>query len=351
MHLPFEESAWLTHSIMCRRGGAGGRVGRSHRLDEAAQGAFKYTLGPYDDPVLEVAPGDRISVETLDAFGGRIRSEADRPSDILEMPFGNPQNGPIRVEGARKGDVLAVYVERIVPRGDQPRGTTCLIHELGGLVGTDLTAMLNDPLPERVRKVNVDADWVYWSDRLRLPYEPFIGTIGLSPQIDSISSLVPASHGGNMDLPETRPGNVIYLPVRAEGAYLFLGDVHATQGDGELSGNAIEHASETTIVVDLISDWPIRWPRIESEHRIMSVGSARPMEDATRIAYRDLVEWMAADFGFDRLEAYMLLSQCGRVRLGNMVDPNHTVSAGIDKAYLAGNVRADAGDGGDGNAG
>lgn len=338
MHLPFEETPWLAKSIMRNRGVAGARVGCTHRLDEAAQGEFKYTLGPYADPVLEVAPGDRIIVETLDAFGGRIKSENDRPSDILEMPFGNPQNGPIRVEGARKGDVLAVYVEQIVPRGGQPRGTTCVIHELGGLVGTDLTAMLNDPLPEVVRKVDVDETWVYWSDRLRLPYDPFIGTIGLSPQIDSISSLVPASHGGNMDLPETRPGNVIYLPVRAEGAYLFLGDVHATQGDGELSGNAIEHPSETTIVVDLIRDWPIRWPRIESESRIMSVGSARPMEDATRIAYRDLVLWMAEEFGYDRLEAYMLLSQCGRVRLGNMVDPNYTVAAGIDKEHLFGNV-------------
>lgn len=338
MYRPFEKSTWLDTSIMRRRGMAAGRIGRTHLLDEAAQGAFKYTLGPYADPVLDVAPGDRIVVETLDAFGGRIRSESDRPSDILEMPFGNPQNGPIRVEGAQKGDVLAVYVERIVPRGDQPRGTTCLINELGGLVGTDLTAMLNDPLPERVRKVAVDEDWVYWSDRLRLPYDPFIGTIGLSPQIDSISSLVPASHGGNMDLPETRPGHVIYLPVRADGAFLFLGDVHATQGDGELSGNAIEHPSTTTIVVDLIRDWAIRWPRIESEHRIMSVGSARPMEDATRIAYHDLIRWMAEDYGHDRLDAYMLLSQCGRVRLGNMVDPNYTVSAGIDKEHLLGNL-------------
>lgn len=338
MHVPFEKAEWLADSIMCRRGAAAGRIGRTHRLDEAAQGEFKYTLGPYADPVLEATPGDRIVVETLDAFGGRIRTEQDRPSDILEMPFGNPQNGPIRIEGARKGDVLAVYVERIVPRGEQPRGTTCLIHELGGLVGTDLTAMLNDPLPEVVKKVAVDENWVYWSDRLRLPYDPFIGTIGLAPQIDSISSLVPANHGGNMDLPETRPGNVIYLPVRAEGAYLFLGDVHAAQGDGELSGNAIEHPSETTIIVDLIRDWPIRWPRIESSRRIMSVGSARPMEDAARIAYRDLVAWMAADFGYDRLEAYMLLSQCGRVRLGNMVDPNYTIAAGIDKEHLLANA-------------
>lgn len=334
MHRPFEDTQWLDASIMRARGVARGRVGRTHRLDEATQGTFRYTLGPYAEPVLEVEPGDRIVVETIDAFGGRIRSEHDRPSEVLELPFGNPQNGPIRVVGAKKGDVLAVYVERIRPRGDQPRGTTCLIRELGGLVGTMLTAMLNEPLPEIVRKVAVDEEWVHWSDRLRLPWDPFIGTIGLSPEIDSISSLVPANHGGNMDLPDIRPGNVLYLPVRVEGAYLYLGDVHATQGDGELSGNAIELASETTVVVDLIRDWRIGWPRLETEDGIMSIGSARPMEDAARIAYRDLVTWMAEDFGWNRLEAYMLLSQCGRVRLGNMVDPNYTLAAGIAKRYL-----------------
>lgn len=338
MHVPFEKATWLETSFMRRRGLAAGRLGRTHRLDEARQGAFKYTLGPYAEPVLQIAPGDRIVIETLDAFGGKITSESDRPSELLEMPFGNPQNGPVHVEGAEKGDVLAVYVERIRPRGPQPRGTTCLINELGGLVGTHFTATLNEPLPEIVRKVDVDESFVYWSERLRLPYEPFLGTIGVSPEIDSISSLYPGSHGGNMDLPDTEPGNVIYLPVRAKGAYLFLGDVHAAQGDGELSGNAIEHPSEVTIVVDLVKNWRIAWPRIESAERIMSIGSVRPMEDAARIAYRDLVYWMADDYGFDKYEAYMLLSQCGRVRVGNMVDPNYTVGASVRKEFLLGNV-------------
>ncbi len=138
-----------------------------------------------------------------------------------------------------------------------------------------------------------------------------------------------------MDLPDVSEGNVIYLPVRADDGYLYLGDCHATQGDGEICGVAIETAAEVTLVVDLIRDWPIQWPRVESKDWIMSVGSVRPLEDAVRIAYRDLIYWMAEQYGFDQLEAYMLLTQCGRVRVGNVVDPNYTVGASIPRHYLA----------------
>jgi acetamidase/formamidase len=334
MEKPVTKSEWLVDSIMTRRGLAAGVVGKTHRLDHARQGTYRYTIGRYAESVLEIQPGDRVLIETEDAFEGKIASEADSPSAKLELPFVNPQNGPILVTGAEKGDVLAVYVEAIRPRGPQPRGTTCFLPEMGGLVGTTYTATLNPPLPERVYKTNVDEEYVYWSKRIRLPYAPFLGTIGTAPEIDSISSLWPGNHGGNMDLPDTAPGNVIYLPVRAPGAYLYLGDCHAAQGDGELCGVAVEIASETAIVVDLIKGWKISWPRIEHADWIMSVGSVRPMEDAARIAYRDLIYWMADDYGFDRAEAYMLLTQCGRVRLGNMVDPNYTIGASVAKQYL-----------------
>jgi acetamidase/formamidase len=238
------------------------------------------------------------------------------------------------VAGAEKGDALAVHIHTIAPRGPQPRGTTCLIPHFGGLTGTPTTVTLQDPLPEIVRKVNVTEQGIAWSDRITLPYEPFIGTIGTAPQIDSINSLTPGNHGGNMDLPDVGPGCTLYLPVRAEGALLYLGDGHAVQGDGELCGVAIEFATTTRMTLDLVKGWTLNWPRLETECYIMSIGSARPMEDATRIAYADLVEWMVDGYGFDRWEAYMLLTQIGKVRLGNMVDPNYTVGASIAKQYL-----------------
>ena len=325
---------WLKTSIMHTRGVARGSVGTTHDLTEAKQGKYHFTIGPYTDPVLSIEPGDRVVVQTRDAFDGHVKTAQDLPSKVLKMPFVNPQNGPIMVEGAEKGDVLAVYIESMAPRGDNPRGTCAMIPQFGALSGTSLTALLADSLPEIVRKIDVDEDGVYWSPRVTLPYRPHIGTLSCSPEIDSINTLTPDSHGGNMDLPDMGPGSITYLPVRIAGGRLFIGDAHACQGDGEVCGTAVEYPSTTTIHVDLIKGWALEWPRLENENIVMAIGSARPLEDAARIAYKELVLWMEAEFGYDRWDAYMMLSQCGKVRLGNFVDPKYTVGAGIEKKYL-----------------
>jgi amidase len=128
---------------------------------------------------------------------------------------------------------------------------------------------------------------------------------------------------------------VIYLPVNAPGALLYLGDCHAIQGDGELCGVALEHPTVTTVQIDLIKGWTIAWPRLETSEFYMTIGSARPMEDASRIAYRELIRWMEAEFGFDETDAYLLLTMCGKMRLGNMVDPKYTLGASIAKSIVA----------------
>ena len=327
--------SWLEQSIMHIRGVARGRVGRTHHLTEEVQGRYLYTIGPYSEPVLHIEPGDRVVVQTRDAFEGKVRTEQDLPSKVLTVPFLNPQNGPIMIAGAEKGDVVAVYIESIRPRGDNPRGTCCLIPRFGALTGTDYTATLNEPLPEITRKIDLDEEGVYWSRRVTLPYRPHIGTLSLSPELDSINTLTPDTHGGNMDVPDMGPGSITYLPVRSPGARLFIGDAHACQGDGEVCGTAVEFASTTTIHVELIKNWAIAWPRLENDALLMTIGSARPLEDAARIAYTELVRWMSEDYGFDRWDAYMMLSQCGQVRLGNFVDPKYTVGSAIRKKYLA----------------
>ena len=327
--------SWLKTSIMAARGVARGAVGQTHELTEAKQGTFHYTIGPYTTPVMTIRPGDRVVVQTRDAFDGKVKTPQDLPSRVLQLPFANPQNGPIMIDGAEKGDTLAVYIESMAPRGENPRGTCAMIPQFGALSGTSLTALLADSLPEIVRKIDVDEEGVYWSKRVTLPYKPHIGTLSCSPEIDSINTLTPDAHGGNMDLPDMGPGSITYLPVRVPGARLFIGDAHACQGDGEVCGTAVEYPSTTTIHVDLIKGWALDWPRLENEHVVMAIGSARPLEDAARIAYKELVLWMEAEYGYVRWDAYMMLSQCGQVRLGNFVDPKYTVGAGISKKYLA----------------
>ena len=179
---------WMTDSYMARRGVARGQPGKTHHLNKAVQGDYHFVYGPYAKPVMTIKPGDIVVAETEDAFGGAIKTEKDLPSQKLTMPFVNPQCGPIAVEGAEPGDVLCVSIHSILPRGPQPVGTSALIPEFGGLVSNSQTAMLNPPLPERVMKYEVTEKGVKFSDRVMLPYEPFIGTLGVSPLIVALSA-------------------------------------------------------------------------------------------------------------------------------------------------------------------
>ncbi len=272
-------------------------------------GPHPYVLGPYADPIASVAPGETVTIHTADCFGGRLTSEDQVPSQVLGEHL-NPVTGPIWIEGAEPGDTLVVRIDAIQPARDW--AVSCLLQHCGGLTGTHETPSLAPQLPERV--------WIYrrtptggfaWRDRWEVPWAPFFGTIGTAPALEAVSSASPGSHGGNMDAPEVTIGHTLYLPVRVPGARFFVGDAHATQGQGELAGPALEIEAYGTFTFDLVKGCPITWPRIETPERVMTVGSARPMEDAARIAYHELVTWLAADFGFEELDAYQLLTQVG----------------------------------------
>jgi acetamidase/formamidase len=137
-----------------------------------------------------------------------------------------------------------------------------------------------------------------------------------------------------MDCPDVRPGNTLKLPVFRPGALFGLGDVHAVQGDGEVCGVAIEVNAVVTLRFDLEKGRKIDWPRIESADEIMTVGSARPLEDAARIAFREMVDWLASDHGWEREDAYMFLSVAAKARIAQIVDPLYTVVVKLDKRYL-----------------
>ena len=137
-----------------------------------------------------------------------------------------------------------------------------------------------------------------------------------------------------MDAPDVCPGNTIYFPVNAPGALLYVGDGHAAQGDGEVSGVAVEIPTIGTLTVDLIKSKSISSPRIESQEFIMAVGNARPMEDAARIAFYELVQWLSQEYEIDRLNAYQLCSQVAKVRLANMVDTLYTIIAKFPRKFL-----------------
>jgi acetamidase/formamidase len=239
------------------------------------------------------------------------------------------------VEGAEPGDTLAVRIESIVPKRDF--AVSVLIPYFGGLTSTNLTRTLQEPLPERVwiwDLVDGGNNLVNEELGVKLPWEPFLGTLAVAPDLEAITALAPGPFGGNMDVPDVKPGNTVYLPVWNEGALVYTGDCHARQGQGELCGVAMEITSKVTVVFEVIKDAAIEWPRIESDEAIMVVGSARPMEDAARIANTELVLWLEQEHGYDRWDAYQLLTQAGGLYVGNMVDTTYSLVASVAKEHL-----------------
>ena len=299
---------------------------------------YSYVFNPYREPVARVKPGQRVVIHTEDAFESRIKTAEDLPSQALATAkFLNPQTGPIYVEGAEPGDTLVVRMESIEPSRDY--AVSCYVPYFGGLTSTSLTRTLQEALPEKVYVWNLHEDdggryLLNEEIGVRLPWEPFVGTIAVAPDLEAISALSPGPFGGNMDVPDVRPGNKVYLPVWNEGALFYTGDCHARQGQGELCGVALEITSRVTVSFEIIKSGGIEWPRIESEDRLMTVGSARPMEDAARIAYTELIGWLEDDHWFSRLDAYQLLTQAGGLYVGNMVDTTYSLVASIDKRYL-----------------
>jgi acetamidase/formamidase len=306
-----------------------------------AAGEYAWTFGG-TAPVARIAPGTVLEVFTEDCFAGRVRGTGDLVSEVIEFPFVNPQTGPFYVEGAEPGDTVAVHFVSIEPARDWAASTTVPL--FGALTSTHLTATLQDALPEVV--------WIWQLDRatrqcrfearfgdftVDLPMDPMHGTVGVAPaNLEVRSSLVPDAHGGNMDTPEMRAGVTCYLGVNVPGALLSLGDGHARQGEGETCGVAVECAMETVVIVDLIKGRPCPWPRLESDTHLMTTGSARPLEDAFRIAQVELVHWLRDEYGLAVLDAYQLVSQAVEAPLANVVDTNYTSVAKIRKEWLPG---------------
>lgn len=291
-------------------------------------------------PVARVAPRTVLELWTEDCFAGRVRSREDLVSAVCQFPFLNPQTGPFYIEGAEPGDTLAVHFVSIEPSREWAASSTVPL--FGALTSTHLTSTLQEPLPERVwmwrldrkartcRFAAIDSDFT-----VDLPMDPMHGTVGVAPaNLEVLSALTPAAHGGNMDTPEMRAGTTCYLGVNVEGALFSLGDGHARQGEGETCGVAVECAMDTVVILDLIKNRFTPWPRLETDTHIMSAGSARPLEDAFRIAQMDLVEWLATDHGLSRLDAYQLITQAVESPLANVCDVNYTSIAKLAKQWL-----------------
>jgi acetamidase/formamidase len=300
---------------------------------------LKYTFGGVA-PTHRIKPGTRIVTWTEDCYDGAVTKPGQLPSKVQTPGHDNPQTGPFYVEGAEPGDTLVIRIEKLEPARDY--GISSSFPGFGALNGTDRTAMLHADFPETV--------WFYQVDRARgvartrstdgklsweVPLAPFLGCLGVAPGGgEARSTIVPDDFGGNMDCPEVRAGNTIYLGVRVPGGLLSFGDGHYAMGEGEIIGTAVEGALNVELTVDLVKKRNTPWPRIENADWIMSVGAGRPLEDAARVAFKDMVSWVREKTGMGEMDAYEFVSQTAKAPIVELVDPNYTVIVKVPKKAL-----------------
>ena len=298
----------------------------THRL-KATTGHATFAVRP---PILTVKPGDVVESESL--WGDWYEKAGGKwPGEV----------GPIAIDGAEPGDTLVVEILKVRPNRDTAVSTQG--GNFGALVPDSRTAFLNERFPNgryvwRLDRQKMTGTLDLPNSRIKaitVPLAPMIGRVAVAPAgEEAFGGLWPGPFGGNMDASDVREGTTVYLPVFHPGALFYFGDGHALQGDGEACGSGLETSMEVAFRFSLRKKQPIAWPRLEDADHLMVAGSARPLTDAFRIAFVELIDWLVAEYGFDKADAYQVLSQLAVVRVANVVDPLYTVVAKFPKRHL-----------------
>jgi amidase len=304
-------------------------LGETHHFEPKE---FYNTFSGAHKPVLTIKPGDHVITSTLDAGG-------TDSAGVKRAQGPNPQTGPFYIEGAEPGDTLVVHLLRL-----ETNRTT-------GYSGTLLAPYVADPAFLRFEGLREPKTLTWQLDkkmgvarlespdfkpgRMELPLRPMLGCVATAPSgRAAIPTSTPDNFGGNMDYNGMNAGVTLMLPVFERGALFFLGDGHARQGDGEVTGGAIETSLDVEFSVELRKGKKISWPRLENDDYIMVLGSSRSFIEALQHANTELQRWLMADYGFDERGSSLLMGQAMEAEVANVVDPEFTVGAKMRKRYL-----------------
>jgi acetamidase/formamidase len=282
-------------------------------------------------PVLRIAPGETVEFHPLDASGGQI-TPSSTVADVVTLDFGkvNPVVGPVYIEGAEVGDAIKVTLLAFTPSG---WGWTANIPGFGLLAD-----QFTEPHLQHWKYDAVSMVPALFGPGGRVPLKPLCGTIGLAPAEHGLHSIVPPRRvGGNMDIRDLAAGTELYLPVEVKGGLFSVGDTHAAQGDGEVCGTAIESACAVAARFELVKGANLPFPRfttpgpvtrhLDSAGYEVTTGIGPDLMAAARSAVSSMVDLLAARHHMNPVDAYLLCSVCGDLRISEIVDmPNWVIS-------------------------
>jgi amidase len=305
-----------------------------------------FYFDPAAEPLGELASGERVIVETADSICGLAKREAPRGfrvDDVVERLGGAcPVTGPFAVRGARAGGVIEIEIHRVDAHPADGDAWTGIFGGFGALQHEAYG--LESPGPEPELRLVPYADGVARLPTARgeieIPLRPFVGTAGVAPRREKRLSFSQApEYLGDVDIPQLTSGARLVLPVNVDGALFALGDAHAAQGDGELTGAAIEIEAEVELTAraGVADEYEfVSLPQINTESALGSVAGYQgiSLADCVRAAARDLIERLVRYRGFRARDAYVLLGQVGHVQVGNMIDPFYSALVSVDRQFV-----------------
>ena len=265
----------------------GHRIGRDEII---------WAFGPDLEPVLEVEPGDTVTLETNDCFTGQITSEDDLVTEI-DFERVNSATGPIAVKGAEPGDSLVAEILDVRPIDV---GFACLIPGFGQLIDK-----VESPV---TRLFRVKDGWIEMNERVRFPARPMVGVVGVATDGETRTTGLAGRHGGNLDDHLHGKGARIYFPVRQPGGMFAVGDMHASMGDGEVCFTGVEIAGEVDIRFDLLKGKQGTWPVSELEDRWLPHATADAYDEALALCTEEAARFLVDEWDFTMEDAFIFLS-------------------------------------------
>jgi len=281
-----------------------------------------YEMSMKNRPRLFVKPREPFLLFTNDCYSGRVQSRSQFFSKE-DWPVVNPATGPVFVERASPGDVLAVKILEIKTGS---KGVMCIEPGAG--------ALANFVRKKQTRILRIRNGFIELGRNLKLRAEPMIGVIGTAPRRKSILNGTPGEHGGNMDCTLIGSGSIVYLPVNVKGALLAAGDVHARMGDGEVVICGVECTARVKLRTKVLKKSMIPTPMVETKDSLAVIGSAKSLDKCQRICLSKMVSFLTDTAGISANEACRLMSIVGQLRVCQVVDPLKTMRFEFPKSVL-----------------
>jgi amidase len=281
-----------------------------------------YAFSKDNEPVMGVNAGEQLEIETYDCFENQITSN-DATYQALDWDKVNPATGPIYVNGAEVGDILAVTINHIE------------LADQGVMAVSPGMGVLADRIQEFEAKIMpIHGDKAIFNNLIEIPLNPMIGVIGVAPKGEPISCGTPGSHGGNMDNKMITTGVTLYFPVQTNGALFALGDLHAAMGDGEIGVTGIEIPAKVTVTLNVIKGSSINNPLLENDEYISTIASEEMLDQAVKRSVEDMVEILSERLDLSFNEINMLCSAVGQTEICQVVDPLVTARFNFPKWVL-----------------